>query len=434
MPGSAEEKVQRILRDQGYSTKEVGALIRDARAAFQQEAAADNPTIRNQNMGNPSEIKALVERLNNGFDDFKDRYDQRVDALTKGMDEHATKLASIEMNGGLSAGGLAGPAAGAAASKRLRENGQFEEAALAVSRGSNPAPFAARIHLDSNINAALTNPDKGGETDSEFPSRPDYQGIRGPVQRTLTLLDALPIRKVSSDVVEFIQMGSSGDAGYQLKEGDEKQEVEFEGELKRAYVATIAGHTTASRQVLEDETALQALIDQILRHKVRGKLEFETVNGAGGSGQIHGLLSQAQAFTPDIGVTPADRIGEALVTQADAGFEPNLIVLNPRDWFRIQLTRKNTTDDEYVFGSPTVPVPPSLWNTRIVRTPSLAAGTALTLDTRFTTVLDRRQVSVLVSNSHKDNFTKNLITILCELRAGLEVIDTRAVRKFALTE
>ncbi|MCY1303483.1 hypothetical protein D9M70_531940 [compost metagenome] len=102
------------------------------------------------------------------------------------------------------------------------------------------------------------------------------------------------------------------------------------------------------------------------------------------------------------------------------------------DWFRLQITKKNATDEEYVFGSPTMPVAPSLWNSRIVTTPSIAEGEAMTIDTSFVTVLDREAPGVLLSNSHKDYFTRNLLLILGELRAGLEVLDTFAIYKMSL--
>ncbi|UPG91060.1 phage major capsid protein [Luteibacter aegosomaticola] len=89
-------------------------------------------------------------------------------------------------------------------------------------------------------------------------------------------------------------------------------------------------------------------------------------------------------------------------------------------------------DEEYVFGSPTVPVPPALWNTSIVTTPSVSPGSALTIDTSFTTVLDREQTSVVASDSHADYFVRNLVALLGELRAGLEVLDMNAVHKFSL--
>ena len=46
---------------------------------------------------------------------------------------------------------------------------------------------------------------------------------------------------------------------------------------------------------------------------------------------------------------------------------------------------------------------------------------------RRVTILDRQQVSVMVSMHHADNFTKNLLTILGELRGGLAVYDTGGV-------
>ncbi|UZW60275.1 phage major capsid protein [Lysobacter enzymogenes] len=149
-------------------------------------------------------------------------------------------------------------------------------------------------------------------------------------------------------------------------------------------------------------------------------------------GRIHGLLPQATAFIPVIGETPADMIGEMIVTMVNEGYGTNLILMNPMDWFKLQLTRVNETDDEYVFGSPTAPLAASLWSTRIVPVPSLAAGNVLGLDTAHVTVLDRMRASVLLSNSHKDYFTRNLVLILAELRAGLEVADAKAVRKLAL--
>src|SRR5690606_27816871 len=172
-------------------------------------------------------------------------------------------------------------------------------------------------------------------------------------------------------------------------------------------------------------------IDGMIRNKLLSRLEHQLINGTGAQGKIKGFLALATAFTPVIGATPADRIGESLVTQLDSGYQPNLVIMNPMDWFRLQIT-KTATEEEYLFGSPTMPLPPALWNTPIVTTPSIAQGTALTVDTSFTTVLDRQTPSVMLSNSHKDYFTRNLVAILGELRAGLEVLDTGAIYELDL--
>ena len=241
----------------------------------------------------------------------------------------------------------------------------------------------------------------------------------------------MPSRPTSSDAFEYIQLNATGDASEQVLEGDEKAEIDFEGELLNGAIATIAAHTTASKQVLADNAGLQAAIDRVIRHKVLSRLEHQLINGPGGQGKIQGLLDHATAFVPTIGSTPADIVGESLVQQANNGYLPNLILMNPLDWYRLQIT-KTETEGEYLFGSPTMPVPPALWNASVVSTPSVPEGTGLTVDTRFTTVLDREQMSVMVTNTHKDYFTRNLVKILGELRAGLEVTDAWAVYKFDL--
>ena len=79
-----------------------------------------------------------------------------------------------------------------------------------------------------------------------------------------------------------------------------------------------------------------------------------------------------------------------------------------------------------------LPIAPMLWNVPVVASPSVPLGQALTIDTSFVTVLDREAPSVMLSNSHADYFVRNLVAILGELRAGLEVRDTGAVNKVAI--
>lgn len=251
------------------------------------------------------------------------------------------------------------------------------------------------------------------------------------VLRPLTLLDVLPSRPTNVDQINFVQMTSTGDAAEQESEGGEKAEIITEGLPATAFVATIAGHSTVSRQVLDSRDRLQQAFDSLLRHKVMARLEHQIINGPGGQGKIDGFLNQGAPFTPTIATTPADIIGESLTRQADAGYVPNLVVLNPWDWFRLTI-QKTLQEEEYLFGSPTNPLPPALWNVRVVNTPSVPEGTALTVDVSFTTVLDRMQPAIMVSTSHKDYFTRNLALILGELRAGLEVLDPLAIHVVSL--
>ncbi|MGE4532614.1 phage major capsid protein [Halomonas sp.] len=290
-----------------------------------------------------------------------------------------------------------------------------------------------RLKAAASIKAALTHDDPT----NTMPSDPERGAIvpQGGWRR-LRLLDVLPSRPTSSDAVELVQLNAEGDADEQVAEGDTKAEITFNGELKRAEIATVAGHTTVSRQALSDHATLQRAINQVINYKLMTKLEDMIINGGSASssgGKIAGLANESTIFVPTItaGGPTADIIGESLVRQADAGYMPNLVLMNSIDWFALQISKK--TDDEYLFGSPTMPVPEALWNQVVIPTASVPQSMAYTIDTSFVSVLDREQPTIMLSNSHADYMTRNLLLILGELRAGLEVTDTFGVYKIDLT-
>lgn len=312
---------------------------------------------------------------------------------------------------------------------KFQEDPAFVAASDAARRGMKPSQFSARINMDGSIRAALTGDTSSG-TGLVVPQR-NPNIVTGP-QRSLRLLDVMPSRPTTTDAVEFVTLNSTGDVSEQVNQGDTKAELDFVGDLDRAEIATIAGWTAASKQVLADAQGLQAAINRVISNKLMSRLENQLINGPGTTGKINGLLTQAVTFVPAVGTiqaeNAADRIGEALMAQERAGYRPNLIVLNPVDWFLMQVTKSQ--DNDYLFGSPIAPVPQTLWNRTVVVTESMPEGEAMTLDTAYTTVLDREQMTIAVSNQHADFFVRNLVAILGELRAGLEVLDPFAVQKF----
>jgi HK97 family phage major capsid protein len=100
------------------------------------------------------------------------------------------------------------------------------------------------------------------------------------------------------------------------------------------------------------------------------------------------------------------------------------LVVNPLDWQNIQLL-KAAGSGEYFLGNVFVMTEmggmikaPSLWGLPVVVTKSTPAGTALVGDFARAAQLFRREgVLIEMSNSDGDNFTRNLVTILAELRA-----------------
>jgi len=374
-------------------------------------------------MNQVDELNANISRLGDQVSGYRD------DIAAMGM-----RMAAIEQEmvagGGIrtstrgSSRGL-----GTALRAAIQDDSAFEHLA-AWNQGT------ARLTLDGlSIQSALVNEpyDPSPSTNTGMPSQPERGGIVGPVIAQPRLLNFLRTRPVTADSVEFVQLSTTGDVGYQEGEGAEKSELIFDGTKQRANIATIAGHTTVSRQVLGDHAALSSVIDSVLRAKLLNKLSIEVISGNGvtdGVGDafhIAGLTVQGTVMTLPTSVSFADRVGEAVVRQSNLGFQPGLIVINPLTWFTEIGTAKTETEKAYLFGSPASPIPPALWNLPVALEPGLAQEHALVLDLNYITVLDRERPSVLLSNSHADNFTRNLITVLGELRAGLEILDVGSV-------
>lgn len=364
---------------------------------------------------------------------------RQVSEQLRGLEGYSARIATIEQivakidaEGGRGGMGNMGPSIGASAFQTIQEDPSFKAAAEQASRGMKVGKFDARANVDGSIRAALVNQGNGDSNDQTYPTWSDRrQGIYGPVIPAPRLLDILPSRPTISDSVEYVKLSVTGDAAEQEQEGDTKAELDFDGSLDTANIVTIAGWTAVSKQVLADNNALQAAIDRVIRQKVLSRLENRIINGTGGQGKIDGLLNQATVFVPTIGDNTPDVIGEALTTLDTYGYRPNLVVVHPLDFFQnVQIVKD--ADGNYIFGSPSAPQTPNMWNTTIVRTPAMPRGTGMVLDTSTTTVLDREQMSVVLSNSHADFFVRNLVAILGEMRAGLEVIDTNAVFKFDL--
>lgn len=292
-----------------------------------------------------------------------------------------------------------------------------------------------QINCKVGVRAAITNPNKGVTGSTSYPTAPqrDGVGIRGIPQPRLSLLDVLPIVPVTSATYEFVRLdGYINGAAYQKEEGEEKAEGSMPTKMERAEIATIATWIPASLQVLQDNDQLEGQINTLMSVGVRQKLEAELINGEGGPGEILGFKKQATAAGITTG-KPADRIGAALTDLKAEGWNPNVIVMNPRDWFAIESERAEDGDGQYVIGTPRDPAPPSLWGTPVVVTNGMPQGEALILDTSVAALLDRQEVTVEASRHDGDNFRRNLVTILAELRAGLAVFAPTATRLVTLT-
>lgn len=298
------------------------------------------------------------------------------------------------------------------------------EAFAARASGGGKGSFTAPVK------AAITSLDSSGGTLIE----PQRVGLIQPAQQRLFLRDLLSWGRTTSNAIEYVrETGFTNNANVVSENPtDPKPESDLAFELASAPVATIAHWVRASRQVLSDVAMLQSYIDGRLRYGLKLKEEEQLLKGSGVGLNLNGLYTQASAYSnPGVTVqaeTAIDRLRIALLQVNLAEYEADGIVLSPIDWAMIELTK--TTDNQYLFTTPTGLAVPGLWGRPVVPTKAMDAGEYLVGSfQQGAQGWDREDVSVTVSTEDRDNFVKNMVTILCEERVGLTVYRPEAFVK-----
>ena len=151
------------------------------------------------------------------------------------------------------------------------------------------------------------------------------------------------------------------------------------------------------------------------------------LSGDGNSPHLQGILTASGIQTQALGAdTAPDAVFKAMTLVRTSGAnawgsaEPSGLVLNPTDWQAVRLLK--TTTGEYIWGEPMAPGPATFWGLPAVITNAITQGTVLVGDFRMYSHISRRKgLTIQVSNSHSDYFTKGIQAIRMDQRLSLEV-------------
>jgi HK97 family phage major capsid protein len=282
-----------------------------------------------------------------------------------------------------------------------------------------------------SIHAAI---DSGGSSAGDLIVPQRVPGIVAPPNQRLFLRDLLTWGRTTSNSLEYVKETGFTNSADVVSEnpGNVKPESNITFDLDSAPVATIAHWIRASKQVLADVPMLQSYINGRLIYGLKLKEELQLLKGSGVGLNIEGIYTQASAYAnPGVTVqaeTAIDRLRLALLQVALAEYDADGIVLSPIDWAAIELTK--TTDNAYLFANPRGVAAPGLWGRPVVATQSMDAGDFLVgAFAMGAQGWDREDANVTVSNQDRDNFVKNMVTILVEERVGLTVFRPEAFVK-----
>lgn len=258
--------------------------------------------------------------------------------------------------------------------------------------------------------------------------RGDFLGIAPQLRRPLKILDLISVGSMDSNTVPYVQESGSLTFAVEQTEGSAKAEGALTLTDKTATAVTIAAWVKAQKQSLSDLPALRQTIDNRLRYAVERRLEDEILGGDGVAPNMLGILGTSGIGTVayDADELAADQVLRGVTTVQLANATPTGIVMNPADW-RDTSIAKASGDGHYYSGGPYSTTPASMWGIPVVVTPAIAAGMVLVGDWGIgAQSLVREGVQVLLSDSDQDDFIKNKVTLLAELRAALAVFQPAA--------
>lgn len=239
-------------------------------------------------------------------------------------------------------------------------------------------------------------------------------GVGAPSGGVLGLQNALPTRAVpNTSAVEYSRYtANQGAAAQQATEGSAKAAVRPDHSLIVQSALTLAGYAKMSRQALNDSAELNRAVDITLSRSVQIALDVALVNGA--TGFAGGFETLATAYTSLVYTGMADAVSEGVATMQAAGFNPDVVALNPADWLAV-VVKVGVANDHYLSGNYLGPMPSEMRGLRVVLSPSVDVGKALLMDSTHSELLVVDGFSIEVSYSG-DDFTNNLVTVLGEVR------------------
>lgn len=208
-------------------------------------------------------------------------------------------------------------------------------------------------------------------------------------------------------------------------EGAIKLQTDFDIVEATAKVEKITSYIKVSKEALADIKFLQGEINTELRVLIELKLDEQILSGNGTSPNLKGILAIAPAFAAVSTLallvpTPNrfDVLVAAVAQLSAANFMGTDAVINPSDYYAMQLTKD--TQGRYLLPPFTSADGMTVAGLRLVANNGVAVGSFLVGDFKKATLAIREDMNIQIGYEN-DDFTKNLVTILAEMRAVLFV-------------
>lgn len=379
-------------------TKSVAELAAETKALFE--------TRLDEVKGIATDLKGRLEKGEDLSKSAKELADQAI----TGMNEAKGRLDELEQKI-VRRGGGDDRAEVKSYGAQLAESDQLKSFMDRGAQGSMRLELKAITTAGDSAGGMIWSQRDAGVID--MPKRPD-----------VILRDLVTVVPTTSGNIDYARQTARTNAAAPVPEGTKKPYSNYTWGKVSAPVRTLAHLAKLTRQAMDDAPQLQGEIDAEMRYGLALAEDAQILLGDGTGENLLGLMPQATPYALPVGATEPtngiDTLRAAILQGTLALYVPTAFVLNPIDWYNIEITKD--TNGSYVFANPLQMAGPTLWGKPVAATVSMAAGSFLTGDfKRAATLYDRLTVEVLISSENAMDFEDNLYTMRAEERLALAV-------------
>ena len=259
-----------------------------------------------------------------------------------------------------------------------------------------------------------------------------FEGGITPLPRSAPFFaDLFASAPTSGNTISYAEMKNPDGGAGMTGEGSAKTQADFDLVEAKTNVRKITSYIKTSKEALDDIPALAGEINNELVTLIKLKKDSEVLAGAGTGNTLSGVITNATAFTGgalalsvvtpnnyDVLVAGIPQIATAeVISGQPAGFMANVIVMNPSDVALMKLTKD--ANKNYIFPV-TLPGSTSVMEVPVISNARMTAGDFLIMDSSKGNLRIKEDITLSVGYEN-DDFTKNLVTILAEMRLAFYI-------------
>jgi len=255
-------------------------------------------------------------------------------------------------------------------------------------------------------------------------------------ERPIQVIDLIPPGRTSQAAVVYMEETTFTNNATEKAEGSAYGEAALALTERSETVRKIPVFIPVTDEQLEDVPQVQGYLNNRLPFMIRQRLDSQIINGDGIAPNLTGILNKSGTQSYARNSVASDKAVDALrramtKVRVTGRAIPSGVIMHPDDWESIRLMKTN--DGAYVWGHPSEADLERVWGLPVAQADSIAELTAVVADFRFSELVERRGITLKISDSHDDYFVRGKQAVRADGRWAFVIYRAAAFVEVDLT-